>query len=164
MDKGTQGVVAAITVLVTVGVALVSVAVSVGTTDSGNPNGFAVTGGFVLLAAVLLLCIYFGLYPMLVGLAARRDRRLAQARSLRSATVIIHSATYGAPGKRDQWLDVTDVIRALTGTGGAQFILTNDAMGGDPAPQIPKTLWVKYSHGGTDHDKSWTEEQTVVIP
>jgi len=63
--------------------------------------------------------------------------------------------------------DATDVAQLLTQKiedGKLRIQATNTAFGGDPAPNIVKSLWVKYTLDGTEAEARVDENQTLVLP
>ena len=74
----------------------------------------------------------------------------------------IVSATYGAGRQRR---DVTDRIRSMVRGGRLSISVNNDALGGDPAPNVPKDLRVVYSSGrGREREVRVNEGQQLVVP
>jgi len=74
----------------------------------------------------------------------------------------IVSATYGAGRQRR---DVTDRVRSMVRGGRLSISVNNDALGGDPAPNVPKDLRVVYSSGrGREREVRVNEGQQLVVP
>ncbi len=75
----------------------------------------------------------------------------------------IQRATYEAiegEGKAD----VTDKVKAMVKEGRLVVEVSNDALGGDPAPQRPKRLKLEYTLGGKALVLNVNEGQTLAIP
>jgi len=78
------------------------------------------------------------------------------------ASLNIISATYGAGNQRR---DVTDRVRAMVREGRLLMGVSNDILGGDPAPNTRKVLWVTYSTGrGRQQEVRVNEGQRLSIP
>jgi hypothetical protein len=79
-----------------------------------------------------------------------------------SGALSIVSATYGAGRQRR---DVTDRVRSMVRDGRLSMSVNNDALGGDPAPNVPKDLRVVYSEGrGREREVRVNEGQRLVLP
>ncbi|PZP36537.1 MAG: hypothetical protein DI603_00805 [Roseateles depolymerans] len=63
----------------------------------------------------------------------------------RGRGLLIESARYGADGR---WMDVTGRLRALARDGRVELEVSNELLGGDPAPGRRKMLSVSYRWGG----------------
>ncbi|MCS7248435.1 MAG: DUF3395 domain-containing protein [Anaerolineales bacterium] len=74
---------------------------------------------------------------------------------------VILSAKYGA---RDNWMDVTPLLRAKVRDGKLDVVATNEEFGVDPFPGEPKKLDVTYLHHGKTYSKSISETQRLSIP
>jgi len=78
------------------------------------------------------------------------------------ASLNIISATYGAGNQRR---DVTDRVRAMVREGRLLMGVSNDILGGDPAPNTRKVLWVTYSTGrGRQQEVRVNEGQRLSLP
>jgi hypothetical protein len=74
----------------------------------------------------------------------------------------IISATYGE-GKQRR--DVTDRVRSMVRDGRLYINVSNDTLGGDPAPDIRKALWVTYSTGhGRPQEVRVDEGERLSVP
>jgi len=74
----------------------------------------------------------------------------------------IISATYGV-GKQRR--DVTDRVRSMVRDGRLYITVNNDTLGGDPAPEIRKALWVTYSTGrGRPQEVRVDEGERLSVP
>jgi hypothetical protein len=74
----------------------------------------------------------------------------------------IISATYGA-GKQRR--DVTDRVRSMVRDGRLHITVNNDTLGGDPAPDVRKALWVTYSTGrGRPQEVRVDEGERLSVP
>jgi len=78
-----------------------------------------------------------------------------------SAALEILHATYGAEGQR---ADVTDRVRAFMSGNRLEFQVSNDALGGDPAPGLHKQLRVIYRWRGVRYEAVAAEGATLAIP
>jgi len=78
------------------------------------------------------------------------------------ASLNIINATYGAGRQRR---DVTDRVRSMVRDGRLYITVNNDILGGDPAPNVPKALWVTYSTGrGRQQEVRVNEGQRLTVP
>jgi hypothetical protein len=76
--------------------------------------------------------------------------------------LIVHSASYGA---KTQLTDVTDILRRRMVSGRIEnFLVTNEAFGGDPIHGVPKVLTVEYSYMGRTRVASIAEGAMVSLP
>jgi hypothetical protein len=74
----------------------------------------------------------------------------------------ILSASYGS-GDRSR--DVTGMLQRMMGEGGrVDARVDNESMGGDPAPDRPKTLTVRYYYDGQQREKTVREGETLRLP
>jgi hypothetical protein len=71
--------------------------------------------------------------------------------------VLVLNAVYGA---RHRQVDVTQRVR---GFGGHPFRVTNEALGGDPAPGIVKQLRVTWALGGFQQPPVTVTEGAMLI-
>jgi len=66
-----------------------------------------------------------------------------------------------------EWPDAADVTQLLTqrvANGKLSVVANNGALGGDPAPNIVKSLWARYSLDGQAAEARVDENQTLVLP
>ena len=75
-------------------------------------------------------------------------------------TLVITSARYGARG---MFTDVTEILRKQVQNSTLVTAVGNHICG-DPAPNVAKTLEVKYSHNGNSMEKSVEEGGTLSLP
>jgi hypothetical protein len=75
--------------------------------------------------------------------------------------IAILSARYGASGA---WADVGPLLGAKVQNGKLRIMVTNEDLGGDPAPNITKSLEVNYSRDGTACSKVVPEGQELSLP
>ena len=68
---------------------------------------------------------------------------------------------YGVQGRT---LNVTDVLQSRIRDGVLSFVVTNNALGGDPAIGAGKTLIVVYRHQGRESATAVREGNTLTIP
>lgn len=63
-------------------------------------------------------------------------------------------------------MDVTQRLQeALERQGRLDFLVSNRSLGGDPAPGVPKQLWVRWrTANGRSREASWSEDQRLVLP
>jgi hypothetical protein len=73
----------------------------------------------------------------------------------------VERAEYGA---QTTWSDVTDLVRAMVVDGALNFVVTNDALGGDPLKNVGKQLRISYRVGHTVDAKAFDEGTRVVLP
>jgi hypothetical protein len=74
----------------------------------------------------------------------------------------IISASYGAGRQRR---DVTDRVRSMVRDGRLAIRVDNDTLGGDPAPNVPKSLTVTYASGrGGQREVRANEGQRLTVP
>jgi hypothetical protein len=73
----------------------------------------------------------------------------------------ICSALYGADGN---WKDVTSLLAAKIQGGRLRVPATNQELGGDPAPNVWKTLRVVYLQGGIEYSKILREDEILSLP
>jgi opacity protein-like surface antigen len=73
---------------------------------------------------------------------------------------ILH-ASYGAGDRR---MDVTDLLNSQLRGSSLQLVVSNDSMGGDPAPGLEKRLRVIYLWQGMRSQITVGEGETLVIP
>jgi hypothetical protein len=87
----------------------------------------------------------------------------ASGRTTRPADdgLIIASARYGA---ETNWIDVTAFLASQIRGKALTVPVTNEAFGGDPCPNLPKTLEVAYRHQGVAHSESAAEGSTLSLP
>ncbi len=78
-----------------------------------------------------------------------------------AANLEILHATYGAEEHR---VDVTDVVRSALNGNQLQFLVSNGALGGDPAPGLHKNLRVIYRWGGVRYEAVAAEHSALAIP
>lgn len=77
------------------------------------------------------------------------------------ANLEILYATYGAEQHR---VDVTDIVRSAVNGNQLQFLVSNGALGGDPAPGLHKNLRVIYRWGGVRYEAVAAEHSALAIP
>lgn len=70
-------------------------------------------------------------------------------------------AYYGVQGRT---VNVTDLLRSQVRGGGLSFVVTNSALGGDPAVGYDKVLIVVYSYQGTETATAVREGTTLTLP
>jgi HEAT repeat protein len=78
--------------------------------------------------------------------------------------VEIVKAVYGAAGQQK---DVTDVIQKQVGTSPLIVLakpMYNDAFGGDPAPNVKKSLHVQYKLNGKAGEATFDENASILLP
>jgi len=85
----------------------------------------------------------------------------ARIAKLSPRDLVIHSATYGIPGKE---IDVAEYLRANITANGKLSCTAGNQMGGDPAPGSPKILRVDYSLSGKKYTKAVNEGEILSIP
>jgi hypothetical protein len=73
----------------------------------------------------------------------------------------ILQASYGAPGRQ---ADVSGRLQGMVGNQGLRLRVNNDSMGGDPAPNTRKQLYVVYSYRGQQRNVTVDEGQDLQIP
>jgi len=73
----------------------------------------------------------------------------------------IYSARYGAGSRTN---DVTGRVQGMVRNGSLSFRVNNDSMGGDPAPNQPKQLYLRYRYAGQERNITVSEGQEVRIP
>ena len=79
----------------------------------------------------------------------------------RTGGLRIFYARYGAPG---QEIDVREQLRPLLQPEALNITVGVDAMGGDPAPGVLKTITVIYELRGRTFEKSASDGQTLILP
>lgn len=75
-------------------------------------------------------------------------------------TLRITAARYGGCGA---WVDVVDRLEALV-KDGRLSVRASNSLAGDPAPGIPKALWVEYELAGHKHTAQVREGERLYIP
>jgi hypothetical protein len=75
--------------------------------------------------------------------------------------LFINEATYGANGRKR---NVTERLRTYIRNGYIDIKVDNSSMGGDPAPNSPKTLWVAYTVDGQRQESRVNEGDRLRIP
>ena len=70
-------------------------------------------------------------------------------------------AYYGVQGRT---VNVTDLLRSQMRGGGLSFVVTNSALGGDPAVGYDKVLIVVYRYQGTETATAVREGNTLTLP
>ncbi len=85
----------------------------------------------------------------------------AGAQPLNTDGLAITSARYGVNAL---WADVRGRLVAKIQNGTLRIAATNDELGGDPAPNVGKSLVVEYTHGGQSHTKTVREGETLSLP
>jgi hypothetical protein len=85
-----------------------------------------------------------------------RDRDRGDSDALR-----IVGAYYGVQGRT---VNVTELLRSRVHDGMLSFVVTNGALGGDPAAGVDKTLIVVYRYQGTETATAVREGNTLSIP
>ncbi len=85
-----------------------------------------------------------------------RDRDRGYERGLR-----IERATYG-DGQRSR--DVTDLVRSMVRNGTLEFTVKNSLLGGDPAPNARKNLWISYTLNGQVREMNVGENEHLRLP
>jgi len=73
----------------------------------------------------------------------------------------ILQASYGAPGRQ---ADVSGKLQSMVTNQGLRLRVNNDSMGGDPAPNTRKQLYVVYSYRGQQRNATVEEGQDLQIP
>jgi hypothetical protein len=73
----------------------------------------------------------------------------------------ILQAFYGAPGRQ---ADVAGRLQGMIGNQGLRVRVNNDSMGGDPAPNTHKQLYVVYSYQGQQRNATVDEGNDLQIP
>ena len=71
------------------------------------------------------------------------------------------SARYGA-GRNTR--DVTGRVQSMVNNGSLRFRVNNDSMGGDPAPNQPKELFLQYWYRGQQRNTTAAEGSEVRLP
>ena len=61
-------------------------------------------------------------------------------------------------------VNVTDLLRSRVRDGGLSFVVTNSALGGDPAVGSDKVLIVVYRFQGTESATAVREGNTLTLP
>jgi hypothetical protein len=90
------------------------------------------------------------------------DNNVRNERGGDSTSLNIISATYGAGQQRR---DVADRVRSMVRDGRLYITVSNDTLGGDPAPNVRKALWVTYSTGrGRRQEVRVDEGQRLSVP
>lgn len=84
----------------------------------------------------------------------------ADVTTANSGNLTIHSARYGE-GRR--WMDVTEVLRNNLRNNTVRLAITNQVMGGDPAPATAKYLEVDYESGGQRRTERFPENETLQL-
>lgn len=79
----------------------------------------------------------------------------------RDDPLVILSAYYGM---ESGWKDVTTVVRGFVREGRLSLVVTNEVMGGDPAPWKVKELKLQYSFHGVTNKIVVKEEQRLQLP
>jgi hypothetical protein len=74
--------------------------------------------------------------------------------------VFLHAA-YGAS---DSKVDVTDRLNGFILNGRLTIVVDNQTMGGDPAEDREKTLWVEFTSSGKRYTSSLSEGTSIVLP
>ena len=87
-------------------------------------------------------------------------RTIATAASLKSGKLEIIRATYGAGGNT---ADLTEELRANAADGVLNVRADNSLAGGDPSPNVPKTLTVEYLLNGVRGTSTTPEDQTLSL-
>jgi hypothetical protein len=77
------------------------------------------------------------------------------------SSLFINEATYGANGRNH---NVTERLRTLIRDGYIEIKVDNSSMGGDPAPNSHKTLWVAYTVNGQRQETRVNEGERLRIP
>jgi Domain of unknown function (DUF3395) len=80
---------------------------------------------------------------------------------LQKPELSIISARYGAD---EGWRDVAPRLRAKIRDDRLIIGVTNEELGGDPAPGVPKRLELTYSYGGRNYSKIVRETDALSIP
>lgn len=75
--------------------------------------------------------------------------------------IIILSARYGAG---NSWMDVAPILRTKKVASKIQVSVTNEELGGDPAPGIVKKIEATYAFGGRTYSKTLSEGEMLSIP
>ena len=75
--------------------------------------------------------------------------------------VRIVRAYYGVQGRT---VNVTELLRSRVQNGALSFVVTNSALGGDPAPGYDKLLIVVYRYQGTESATAVREGNTLSLP
>jgi hypothetical protein len=75
--------------------------------------------------------------------------------------VRIMRAYYGVQGRT---VNVTELLRSRVQNGALNFVVTNSALGGDPAPGYDKLLIVVYRYQGTESATAVREGNTLSLP
>jgi hypothetical protein len=73
----------------------------------------------------------------------------------------ILQALYGAPGRQT---DVSSRLQGMVSNDGLRLRVNNDSMGGDPAPNTRKQLYVVYSYQGQQRSATIDENNDLRIP
>jgi hypothetical protein len=189
-SRHVQGAVNAIVVLLVAAAgSLGGAAVSISSTDTGNPNGFIVGAIACFAAATVIVVLYYLVHPALRALGTRRrrileahprvpgdglvshwrERRRSRPTRVRppvdaSGPLVIRSALYGDFRRHQGSIDVTAAVTALAQGGQLDFVVSNSVLGGDPAPNMVKTLKIEYTLGGSAYAQQWDEGDHVVLP
>jgi hypothetical protein len=149
------------------------------TTDTNRPARWVpLTFGGMLLAGVVAAVIFFVVYLLTktsydrdVDKIADRLTEMCQAPS--DATIIQRRAeTVNMPlsflhasyGTSDSKVDVTDLLNGLILNGRLTLIVDNATMGGDPAENQAKTLWVEFTSFGKRYTNSFSEGTSIILP
>jgi hypothetical protein len=137
-------------------------------------------------ADIRFLGIFFsGLFLIVLGFLSDRSARRAFVRSLKTrllgrrpeptsgsrrrprapqadkGDLTILYARYGAGSI---WKDVTPLLRAKVQAGILRLAVTNDELGGDPVPNVLKSIEVTYSRGGRTYSKVVAENEVLSLP
>ncbi len=75
--------------------------------------------------------------------------------------LVILRAEYGARGR---WMDITARLQSRVSANRVNVRVNNDLAGGDPAPNVPKELRVRWRIDGREAQRTWTEGQRLTLP
>lgn len=71
---------------------------------------------------------------------------------------------YAKYGVNNSWMDVAPVLRAKIQDGKLQISVTNEQLGGDPAPGVVKKMELTYLYNGRTYSKTISETEMVSLP
>jgi hypothetical protein len=173
------------------GSALLAAPIVVATAPSDKPQtwtspiviGFLVAGGVLLALALWMLGFSSpfargvarllratGNYLPRVRVSAPKKRlpvrfTLTGVRLRESSRFVVVSATYATSARDPQKsADVKDILNSRIADGRVDFVVDNTFLGGDPAPEEPKVLFVSWKVGREIFHSSYLEGTHVVLP
>jgi hypothetical protein len=156
----------AIEVLVVIGAGAAAVLATVGESTK-NPAGWFVAAALSLGVPAFVAVIYFLVHPLFVAADRFRSAKLGNPTGTKvrkrkpRGPLVVERALYGAG---DAMADVTPIVAPLVSGDLLTVAVTNEVLGGDPAPNVVKKLIIGYTLDGVPRHQGFLEGTVAELP